>query len=222
MMSRGMLIDIDHMSQLSANKTLAKAAAVPGGYPLVSGHNNVRTFASNQEPNENNRTIDQLKKIADLGGMFGLGSDAVTAADYLNNYLTASQSMVVASKGLVPRHPFVGQVAFGTDLNGLVRGPQPGANIDSYSAQNLSSFTQRLKACEDRVYNSSFVLSETGDKKWDYCRDGVAHYGMLADFLKDMYGMKGGDDLRANIMLNAEVFARMWEKAVKNSANVQR
>jgi hypothetical protein len=222
MMARGMLIDIDHMSQLSANRTLAKAAAVPGGYPLVSGHNNVRTFTSNLEPNENNRTTDQLKKIAELGGMFGLGSDAVKAADYINDYLTASQSMVIVSKGLVPRHSVVGRVAFGTDLNGLVRGPQPGATMDSYSAQNLISFNQRVKACDDRVYNSSFVMSETGDKKWDYCKDGVAHYGMLADFLKDMYGMDRGADLRANIMQNAEIFAQMWEKAVKNSANVPR
>jgi len=212
------------MSQLSANRTLAKAAAVPGGYPLVSGHNNVRTFASNEEPNENNRTFDQLNKIADLGGMFGLGSDAVTAADYLNNYYAASQSMVIKSKGLVPRQRWVGRVAFGSYLNGLVRGPQPGATIDSYSAQNLSNYTQRLKACEERLYNSSFVMSETGDKKWDYCKDGVAHYGMLADFLRDMYGIDKdkGDYLRTNIMENAEMFARMWEKAVKNSANVQR
>ncbi len=222
MMTRGMLIDIDHMSQLSANRTLEKAAAVPGGYPLVSGHNNVRTFATNLEPNENNRTTDQLKKIADLGGMFGLGSDAVTAADYLNDYLAASQSMVIAGKGLVARHQLVGRVAFGTDLNGLVRGPRPGITIDRYSQENLANIPQRVKACDDRIYNSSFVMSETGDKKWDYCSDGVAHYGMLADFLKDMYGMNRGADLRANIMQNAEVFAQMWEKAVKNSANVQR
>jgi microsomal dipeptidase-like Zn-dependent dipeptidase len=220
MMARGMLIDIDHMSQLSANATLAKAGKVPGGYPLVSGHNQMRS--ASLEPNENNRTIDQLNKIAALGGMFGLGSDAVKAVDYLNNYLAASQNMVIASKGLVPRHQVVGRVAFGTDLNGLVRGPQPGATLDSRSADNINTFNQRLKACHDRIYNSSFVMSETGDKRWDYCRDGVAQYGMLADFLKDMYGMDGGADLRANIMANAEMFAQMWEKAVKNSANVPR
>jgi microsomal dipeptidase-like Zn-dependent dipeptidase len=224
MMTRGMLIDIDHMSELSANATLAKAAAVPGGYPLVSGHNNVRTFATNLEPNENNRTIDQLNKIADLGGMFGLGSDAVNAADYLNNYFTASQSMVIASTGLAPRHPVVGRVAFGTDLNGLVRGPQPGATLDLSSAESMKTINQRQKACHDRVYNSSFVMSETGNMKWDYCRDGVAHYGMLADFLRDMYGIDKdkGDYLRTNIMQNAETFSRMWEKAAKNSVNVPR
>jgi microsomal dipeptidase-like Zn-dependent dipeptidase len=218
MMARGMLIDIDHMSQLAANATLDKAGKVPGGYPLVSGHNQMRSASG--EPNENNRTPDQLNKIAALGGMFGLGSDAVTAAGYLNDYLTASQSMVIASKGLVPRHQVVGRVAFGTDLNGLVRGPRPVVALD-FTTADLAKASQ-IKACYDRIYNSSFVMSETGDKKWNYCTAGVAHYGMLADFLKDMYGMDRGADLRANIMANAEMFARMWEKAVKNSANVQR
>jgi hypothetical protein len=39
-----------------------------------------------------------------------------------------------------------------------------------------------------------------------------------------MYGMdkEKGDYLRTNIMQNAEMFAQMWERAVKNSANVQR
>ena len=102
-----------------------------------------------------------------------------------------------------------------------MRGPRPGVALDSY-ADNPTKASQEIKACYDRIYNSSFVMSDTGDKEWNYCTAGVAHYGMLADFLKDMYGMDRGGDLRANIMQNAEMFAQMWEKAVKNSANVQR
>jgi len=232
MMTRGMLIDIDHMSELSANATLAKAELVPGGYPLVSGHNNLRTSdkdkngtfdkEKNEDPKENNRTFLQLERIGKLGGMFGLGSDSANAAKYLETYLLASNGSQYL-KGVGP-----GRVAFGTDLNGMVRGPQPGATVDSRSADSINTFNQRLKACHDRIYNSSFVMSETGDKKWDYCRDGVAHYGMLADFLKDLYGQKDtfginqGNYLRTDIMQNAEMFAQMWEKAVKNSANVPR
>ncbi len=229
MMTRGMLIDIDHMSELSANATLDKAAAVPGGYPLVSGHNNLRgpippiglqprhqtpvnvDKDQNDDPNENNRTFAQLERIGKLGGMFGLGSDGAKAAKYLETYILASKA------GVGP-----GRVAFGTDLNGLVKGPRPVVTLDSYSAENLIKFNQQVKACDDRIYNSSFVMSETGDMKWNYCRDGVAHYGMLADFLKDIYGMNQGAYLRTNIMQNAEMFAQMWEKAVKNSTNVER
>ena len=71
--------------------------------------------------------------------MFGLGSDAVNAKDYVTRYRKAIE-LVGA-----------GRVAFGSDLNGLVRGasPRPGANI----------------------YNSAFTMSKTGDKTWDYSRD---------------------------------------------------
>jgi microsomal dipeptidase-like Zn-dependent dipeptidase len=182
MMRLGMLIDIDHMSQNTVDDTLAIAEKVPGGYPLVSGHNNFRTI----EGTENNRTDDQLRRIGKLGGMFGLGSDAVNAKDFVNRYVKASE-LVGA-----------GRVSFGTDLNGLVKGPPPRAGAN--------------------IYTPGFPMSKTGDKKWDYSKEGVAHYGMLTDYLRDMSSMgQNGAFLKHNIMKNAEMFVQMWEKAEKNS-----
>lgn len=184
MMRLGMLIDVDHMSTNTVEETLAKAEKVPGGYPLVSGHNNFRSI----DGTENNRTDQQLIRIGKLGGMFGLGSDAVNAKDYVTRYRKAIE-LVGA-----------GRVAFGSDLNGLVRdpSPRPGATI----------------------YNSAFTMSKTGDKKWDYSKDGVAHYGMMADFFRDMSSMgQDGVILNSNILKNAEMFAQMWEKAEKQSKN---
>lgn len=182
MMNLGMLIDIDHMSQHTAEGALRQAEGVQGGYPLVSGHNNFRDI----DGNENTRTDDQLRRIGMLGGMFGLGSDTVDARDYVPRYARAS--------GLVG----AGRVSFGSDLNGLVKGPPArfGSNI----------------------YTPFFPMSQTGDKKWDYNTEGVAHYGMLADFLRDMSTLgPEGSKLKADIMKNAEMFARMWEKAEKFS-----
>jgi microsomal dipeptidase-like Zn-dependent dipeptidase len=181
MMNLGMLIDIDHMSQSTANATLGIAEKVPGGYPLVSGHNSLRSI----EGSENNRTEDQLERISKLGGMFGLGSDGVSAVDYVPTYSKISQLMGA------------GRVSFGSDLNGLVKGPRPRAGAT--------------------LYGPTFPMSSTGDKKWDYSKDGVAHYGMMTDFLRDMYSMGlGGAYLKVSIRKNAEFFAQMWEKAEKN------
>jgi microsomal dipeptidase-like Zn-dependent dipeptidase len=178
MMRLGMLIDIDHMSQRTADETLAMAEKVPGGYPLVSGHNNLRSI----EGTENNRTELQLQRIGKLGGMFGLGSDGANASEYVPTYTKASQLIGA------------GRVSFGTDLNGLVKGPKPRAGAN--------------------IYNSAFTMSKTGDKQWDYRKEGVAHYGMLADFLRDMSAMgPDGINLKNNILKNAEMFAQMWEKA---------
>jgi microsomal dipeptidase-like Zn-dependent dipeptidase len=182
MMRLGMLIDIDHMSQHTADETLAIAEKVPGGYPLVSGHNDLRSV----EGTENNRTDQQLQRLGKLGGMFGLGSDKVAAQDFVSRYGKAS--LLIGA----------GRVSFGSDLNGLVKGPPP-------------------RAAAATIYNSVFTMSKTGNKKWDYSKEGVAHYGMLTDYLRDMSAMgQAGINLRTNILKNAEMFAQMWEKADKN------
>lgn len=202
MMRRGMLIDVDHMSIAAVDETLGIAEKVPGGYPLVSGHNSLRSV----EKNENSRSDDQLKRIDMLGGMFGLGSSGVRADKYVNYYDYASK--------------FIGdgKIAFGTDLNGLEKGPPPPITSDF---NNPVKVGQELKACTEKLYGDGFVKSKTGDKTWDYCANGVAHYGMLPDFLRDLNNKQKGDVLNANILKNAEMFAQMWEKAVKNSKGVK-
>lgn len=212
MMARGMLIDVDHMSEFAVEDTLTKAEAVPGGYPLVSGHNSIRSMS--KDPNENNRTIQQLERIGKLGGMFGLGSDGVKAADYLDAYIKASKvgTGVSLTGGIQGRMQGLGggRVAFGTDLNGLVKGPMPPVSVNIYKP-----IPPQLKACPD-IYDAAFIQSKTGDRQWNYCTEGVAHYGMLPDFLKHLFGLPQGDFIRTNIMQNAEMFAEMWEKAIKN------
>lgn len=182
LMKLGMLIDIDHMSQHTVDATLKIVEAFPnGGYPVVSGHTSLRGNGGN----ENSRTPEQLARIGKLGGMFGLGSDQVGAQEFLKDYLTASNQIGA------------GRVSLGTDLNGLVKGPQPRKGAD--------------------IYNAVFPLSRSADKKWDYRTEGVAHYGMMADFLRDIFSLPNGTQVEDQIMKNAEFFAQMWEKAVAQS-----
>jgi len=152
MMKLGMLIDIDHMSQNSANQTLDIAEAVFNKYPLISGHNNLRSLATKLPPNEkdqrqplspteNARTDEQLRRIGKLGGMFGLGSAGVDADEWAQRYVVASQ--------FVGR----GRVSFGSDLNGLVKGAVP------YNGVN--------------IYTAFFPMSKTGNKTWDYRKEVV-------------------------------------------------
>ncbi len=209
LMTRGMLIDIDHMSDKAVTETIEIAKKVPGGYPLVSGHNTLRNVS--EDPSENNRSYRQLEELGNLGGMFGLGSDAAKADEFIKTYHTASAGAFRVTTGIG-----AGRVAFGTDLNGLVRGPQPPVTLDP-NKPDIVKVTQQLTGCTQRIYDSSFVMSKTGDKEWNYCGAGVAHYGMLADFLKDIFTQTDGDYVQTHIMENAEMFARMWERAIKNS-----
>ncbi|MFZ1699290.1 MAG: hypothetical protein WBO10_17010 [Pyrinomonadaceae bacterium] len=192
MMKLGMLIDIDHMSLASVNDTFTLAEAVPGGYPLVSGHTGLRMY----QKNENSRTQDQLARIGKLGGMFGMGTDS-PANLWVPRYTIANEWIGGKSNAYGD-----GRVAFGTDLNGLVKGPPPRAGAN--------------------IYKNGFVKSSTGNRTWDYRKDGVAHYGMLADYREDIRTIPNyGEQVYSSMLKNAEIFARMWEKADKVKGQVK-
>jgi microsomal dipeptidase-like Zn-dependent dipeptidase len=182
MMKLGLIIDIDHMSQKSANLSLQLAGAFvkkQGGYPMNSGHNGPRSHAP-QTPNENQRTDEQLQEIANLGGMLGLGVAEITPEAFISAYTAASNSMKGRSIGL------------GTDFNGLVKGPPP----------KPGSVT----------YDSGFTKCKTANKEWDYNTDGVAHYGMLTDFMQAIKACPNSNGKNVFDALNrsANVFVEMW------------
>jgi microsomal dipeptidase-like Zn-dependent dipeptidase len=190
MMRLGMMIDLDHMSMKSLNQTLAIAQAVPGGYPLNSGHNCLRGMPGCQR-SENQRTVEQLKKITALGGMVGIGT-SIDAYTFVAQY-------GAAVKALGPG----GGAGLGTDMNGLVMAPpaRRGSKVQ---------------------YDAKFPTSKTGDRQWNYNSDGVAHYGMLADFLVDARTAPGGAQLiDQHLMLSADSFWRMWQKCEAQKSKVK-
>ncbi len=216
LMRRGMLIDIDHMSQKTANATLSIAENMPGdGYPLISGHSGIRGVAGANA--ENSRSPEQLRRISRLHGMFGLGTDGVHASQWALNYQSAMEKMGYLNSGIANYQN--GAISFGTDLNGLVKGPVPGG------PQNRV------------VYDASFPPSSvTGSAKtWNYNSEGVAHYGMLSDFLHDVHtmpannhingqgvptGITGADLVDQHLFRSADYFWHMWERCEAQSANV--
>jgi hypothetical protein len=68
--------------------------------------------------------------------------------------------------------------------------------------------------------------SETGDRTWDYNFDGVAHYGMFVDFLRDVRTWGGTATITGKqifddqMMYGAENFYRMWLKAETQKTRV--
>lgn len=191
MMKLGMMIDIDHMSEKSANRALYLAEQVPnGGYPLNSGHNGHR----GEKGSEKSRTTEQLARIAKLNGMVGVGCEDATAEDFLKNYANVHYLMTTGGNlNAVP--------GIGTDINGLVKGPKarPGSNVR---------------------YDSAFPKCRTGNKSWDYNQEGVAHYGLMADFVKDMQSInKTYTD--NYFMKSAEYFTQMWEKCERQKSRVR-
>lgn len=223
MMKRGMIVDIDHMSDRAANRTLARAAAVPGGgYPLTSGHSGIRGRNSPNLNAENARTTTQLARIACLGGMFGLGTDSARAVDWTAQYARGYEVMrrAFAPGGLCPQGDPLGAgfVGLGTDANSLVKTPQPTMPFrftDIYNPNNpINAGVPALG------------FSSQGSKTWNYNFDGVAHYGMFTDFLRDVRTlpanatMTGRQIIDDQMMYGADYFYRMWLKAETQKSRV--
>lgn len=188
MMDLGMMIDIDHMSTRTVGSVFE--VADDWSHPLNSGHTNRRKPLAEGGGSENNRTDDEYRKIHALGGMVGVGSSKRTADQWLERL----QEIQVAE-------PDIG-LALGTDANGLVIPAKPSGNTVSYPMSRdplAHSFT-------------------TGTRHWTYATDGVANYGMLPDYVRDVEEHFGGHGEVGRLFEGAQRFLEMWEASEASTA----
>jgi TPR repeat protein len=150
---------------------------------------------------ENQRTAYQLQQLAALHGMFGLGSAAVDAQTWIAEYAQAVPLMAAPNAAPVP-----GAISLGTDMDGLVLGspPSPGAHV---------------------VYSPDFPMSTLGGRTWNYNDPavGVAHYGMLAEFLADARlstAVDGKDMVDNHVYQGADYFYQTWVRCEQLSGHI--
>ena len=182
MMRLGVMIDIDHMSDLAKQQTIDLAQTV--GYPLNSGHSSLRIFGG-ASVNERSTSTNQYQAIVKLHGMAGVGdagSDAYAWANAYANVISVMGGWSSAACG------------FGTDADGV-----------------SPLFKQRTNSAV--LYNASFPRCTLGTKTWDYNTNGVAHYGLLPDFLQDVQTdtNDGGPLIYSNLMSGANYLLQTWK-----------
>jgi hypothetical protein len=93
--------------------------------------------------------------------------------------------------------PYLLGWGYGADLGGLSEQPTPGG------------ITYPFKSLDGRV---TFTRQKTGDRTFDYDKDGVAHYGLYADWFADLRRL-GGAPLVSDLWNGAEAYLEMWERA---------
>lgn len=246
MMRHGMLIDIDHMSQAATDSALKLATQF--GYPVNSGHNGLRGALPNNL-NERALRADQYSTIGALHGMAGVGSVGLDAQQWLTLYDKVYQAMgggsIVAGfgtdmGGLQPgMPPRLGNVRPGPDYAKYqaCMGPcladcnakcpfLPTCFVTCNGTCNTSCRTKFPHAFvsdgSSVQYGSAFPPSTDETKTWNYNVDGVAHYGMLWDFLQDARTLPGGTDMVDNhFMSGADYFFHTWQIAEEKSASVK-
>lgn len=141
------------------------------------------------ESSERSLTPAEYAELGERGGLAGVGW-ALGAEDF------ADAVAAVRATGVA--------VALGTDANGL--SPLPGARPVCFTGECVS-------------YSDDFPRSTFGERTWDYNAHGVAHYGLMPDFMRDVAGLsQTGRDAVFEQMGAAEAFARTWERSIELSA----
>ncbi|MBB2945120.1 microsomal dipeptidase-like Zn-dependent dipeptidase [Actinoplanes lutulentus] len=186
MIERGMIIHIDHMGVKTAQAVLD--IATQAGYPGVTS---VHTWS---DP-----TI--VNRILGLGGFvasyaFAASDDGQDTGTFLDEW-RAHQALTNASK--------ITGYGVGTDVNGL--GPQAAPRLNAGSSPLTYPFT---------ATNGTTVAKQVyGTRTFDLNTDGVAQYGLYADWITDLINQSGSDatKLRKQLLSGAEAYTVMWEKA---------
>jgi hypothetical protein len=210
MMNKHMLIDIDHMSEASAKMTISLALAhQPYPYPLNSGHNGIRGMGT-PPFSERSFTVGNYGSIGKLHGMSGVGSAKMTADQWLAMYTKVIQAMGPGASA-----------GFGTDINGMEFAMPPRCSTQLSSGQcpnpisNVQYGTGTFSPCPAVTL---LPMSTEGNGKWDYNKVGVAHYGMLPDFLQDVASQIGGCAVVGNMNDGAQYFYETWRIAEGNAS----
>lgn len=206
----GVLIDVAHMGEHTADWVI-ESFAQNNDYPVMDSHTGLRG------PLEQAGSERQLKRlhafiIGGLGGMIGLGTEGSGSthpiADWLEEYGIART--LLRGRG----------VALGTDLNGfqkqLARAPRSVSYPDDYPLDASRRFgNPRAPLLEDPA--------QLGDRRYDFESDGIAHYGMLPDFVEAVANeateMGAAEEAEA-LFHSARDVIEMWERAEAAAENI--
>ncbi|MCA2211284.1 membrane dipeptidase [Jidongwangia harbinensis] len=186
MMDRGMIIHLDHMSVRTASAVLDLAEQA--GYPGVA------SVHSWSDPTMVNRILGVGGFVA--GYAFAAGDDGQGTPTFLDQWR--------ANRDLANGARITGY-GVGTDVNGL--GTQAAPRLDAAARPLGYPFT---------ATNGTQVARHVyGSRTFDLNTDGVAQYGLYADWIVDLIGQSGPDAtlLRAHLLNGAEAYTAMWEQS---------
>jgi hypothetical protein len=88
---------------------------------------------------------------------------------------------------------------YGSDMNGLAHQGEP--NPKQQVRYPFKSFDGKV----------TFDRQKTGEKTFDYNVDGVAQYGLYAEWLENLGQIKG-PQIKEDMMRGAEAYLQMWER----------
>lgn len=221
MMDRKMIIDVDHMSLATLDKVLQ--IAIARNYPVISGHpflfdRPLTEWGLYDMRSEAHRTKEQIEIIRDLGGIVAplnprkAGS---STKDYAEMYSYIKRIMEKGPYG--SEYP---GIAFASDWGAMFEQTAPRCpDSRACDASNEPALKYPFQAVG---VGGVFRKQVTGEREFDFNEDGLAHVGLLPDFIKDLTNV-GLTEAELDPLFNsAEIYIRMWEKIYRRSPKTRR
>ncbi|HLG61096.1 MAG TPA: membrane dipeptidase [Ktedonosporobacter sp.] len=241
MMRKGMVIDVDHMSHRAVEDALQ--IAEQHDYPLVASHSTFRELARSAAT-EAMKTRQQVERIASLGGVVApmpAQGDVRAVNDVLPVNCRVPNDCAGSVKSWAQAYLYAVSlmrgrgVALGTDFNGLVIKPRPRFHDPLSPAlpqapQNKSvrythyarSLPKDPSPFDRENHPGAFVrphppLIAANDGAYDINLMGLAHYGMIPDFLQDGRNVGLSEQDLKPLFRSASDYLAMWEKCERRS-----
>lgn len=188
MIDLNMIIDIDHLSAKAAGQIMdiVEARHYSG---VVSSH----SFMASARDGGLHRNFLRMLSAGGFSAVYNGNADGNRFA--IPRYLAG-----------VKQTPYLRAVGIGSDMSGL--GGQPGVRSNAASDPLRYPFTNEFGLVFDRQVS--------GNRTFDLNRDGMAHYGLLADVMEDVRQRSGSEAYEA-IMNSAEGYLQMWERAAAST-----
>lgn len=188
-MARKMMIDVDHMSVKMKSQVIAEAKRQTPMYPLLSTHGG-----------HGGITLRQAEDILLTGGV-------------INPIAISPEGFVHHLEKLKPIWPEGRLLAasFTSDINGMAgqSGP-PGTKINyPFTLFEGKEWGDNFAHVAPVTFEQS--SSELGGRFFDYNEEGIAHYGLYADWVESVRLLGGAEALDA-LFRSAEDYIRAWEQ----------
>jgi microsomal dipeptidase-like Zn-dependent dipeptidase len=227
MISRGMIIDVDHMSARSKTDTLDICEA--NDYPVVAGHVGFVEISRDDKRHEGQLLPEEVERIRKLGGMVaiivhqGELNEIATWADPgqpVIPHICGNTSNTVVQAYLYAASKMQGSpVGFGTDLNGFagLPGPRFGGEACNGGGASIAG-TELVYPFTAAATGEPMDRSVVGNKTFNINVDGLAHVGMLPDLIADFQAMGLSVADLVPLLNSAGGYVTLWEKAWRHQS----
>jgi microsomal dipeptidase-like Zn-dependent dipeptidase len=223
MASQGMLVDLDHMSDRAADETLQILEALH--HPAMASHAWPRALKRgpdgppDERRNEMQHSDETLERIRRSHGVVGLLANQGPVADEprsgVRNDCPGSSKSFAQSLGRVAALMQGRGVGLGSDFNGLA-GQPVGRFAGACAGGSNDPSSPPLDYGSTELAGRPLDVHELGSLRFDYNERGLAHYGLLPDFIADLQAAGLRPAHRALLFSSAADYVEMWSCAERS------